>query len=218
MINTYLYPTLHQRPMNHFEETKKLLERSNYFYIITTGMDGNYSYVNPHYAEQFGYIHQKFVGQPYHITIHPDDRETCAEVSSRCFASPGLLFPATIRKHDGTGGYLYTQWEYRAMFEEDGSPAGIFCLGYNITQYVADRIRLEGAMNEIEKKSDLLSTIAFQQSHLVRAPLTNILALSAILEKHTDDRQLLSLCRMIIDSAEKLDHAVRTIVESTDSK
>jgi len=204
--------------MKHFEETRNLLERSGYFYIITAGMDGNYSYVNRHYAEQFAHIHEDFVGQPYHITMHEDDRYICMEVSRQCFASPGMLFPATIRKHDGRGGYLYTQWEYRAMFDGDGNPEGIFCLGYDVTEFVADKIRLDGAISEIEKKTGMLSTIAFQQSHLIRAPLTNIMALTAILEKHTGDAQLLSLCRMIRESAGKLDSTVRSIVDSTDQR
>lgn len=177
-------------------------------------MDGNYAYVNQHYAEQFAFVNETLVGQPYHVTMHPDDRKTCEDVSLKCFQNPGSLFPATIRKHDGKGGYLYTQWEYRAMFDEMGAPAGIFCLGYNITQFVADRIRLDGALDEIEKKSVLLSRISFKQSHLVRAPLTNILALTAILEKQTEDKELLNLCRMILDSAESLDLAIRDIVGS----
>lgn len=199
-------------PMKHLEETKKLLHKSSYFYIITAGMDGNYSYVNQHYADQFAYVHKKLEGQPYHITMHPDDCETCREVSEKCFANPGILFPATIRKHDGKGGYLYTQWEYRAMFDEDGTPAGIFCLGYNITEFVADRLLLNGARNEIREKAGLLNKVAFQQSHLIRAPLTNILSLAAILEKRTDDKQLLSLCHMILDNALRLDREIKGMV------
>lgn len=198
--------------MRYLEETKRLLEKSNSFYIITSGMDGTYSYVNQHYANQFDYIHKEFIGQPYHITMHNDDRKICTEVSQKCFANPGLLFPAIIRKHDGNGGYICTQWEYRAMFDDNGNPKGIIALGYNITQFIADKNRLEGAMDEIEQKSMLLTKIAFQQSHEIRAPLTNILALTDILEKRTTDEQLLSLCRMIMESALNLDNAVRSIV------
>lgn len=198
--------------MKYLEETKRLLDKSNSFYIITSGMDGTYSYVNQHYANQFNYIHKEFVGQPYHITMHIDDRKICAEVSQKCFANPGLLFPAIIRKHDGNGGYIYTQWEYRAIFDEDENPTGILALGYNITEFIADKNRLEGAMDEIDKKSMLLTKIAFQQSHEIRAPLTNILALTGILEKRTKDEQLLPLCKMIMESALNLDNAVRSIV------
>ncbi|GGI24871.1 PAS domain-containing protein [Pedobacter mendelii] len=198
--------------MNYLEDTKKLLDKSNYFYIITAGMDGNYSYVNKHYANQFAYIHRELQGQPYHITMHEDDRDICREVSEKCFANPGLLFPATIRKHDGKGGYIYTQWEYCAILDEENNPVGIFCLGYNITEFIGDKIRLNGAMDQIQEKSNLLNKVAFQQSHLIRAPLTNILALAAILEKQTNNKKLLSICNMILESALNLDQVIRDIV------
>ncbi|MFC4209686.1 PAS domain-containing protein [Pedobacter lithocola] len=196
------------------KEIIKSLQDSKYFYIIISGMDAKYAYVNQHYANEFKYIHENFAGQPYHITMHPDDRYTCEEVSKKCFANPGQLFPAIIRKHDGEGGYIYTQWEYLAMFDDDGNPEGIFCLGYNITQFVADKQNLEGAMDKIEKNSTLLSEIAFQQAHLIRAPLTNILALTAILNKRTVDDELRSICQMILESALKLDYTVKNIVEN----
>jgi len=204
--------------MDHIQTTKTLLENSNYFYIIISGMDGNYSYVNPHYAAHFSYIHENFVGQPYHITMHVGDRQTCQEVSIKCFENPGQLFPAIIRKHDGQGGYIYTQWEYKALFDEHGNPEGIFCLGYNITDYIADKRRLEGAMSEIEQQSNLLSKIAFQQSHAIRAPLTNIIALTKILQKYKKDDELYLLCQMILDSATNLDKSIRRIVEDISDK
>jgi len=204
--------------MKNFQKIKKLLERSNYFYIITAGIDGNYSYVNQHYATQFKYIHEDFVGQPYHITMHEEDREICREVSIKCFENPEALFPAVIRKHDGHGGYLYTQWEYRAMLDDGGNPAGIFCLGYNITQFIAQQQLLNGAMNQIEEKSHLLEMIAFRQSHTIRAPLTNILSLIPLLQKNTKDRQLLSLCEKILESAINLDNAIRSIVSNIDDQ
>lgn len=204
--------------MKNFSETKKLLEKSNSFYIITSGMDGNYSYVNEHYAKQFNYIHENFVGQPYHITMHEDDREICSEVALKCFENPGSLFPAIIRKHDGLGGYIYTQWEYQAMFDEQGNPEGIFCLGFNITEFVAHKTLLDGAMDQIRQKSHLLSKIAFNQSHLIRAPLTNILSLVPLLQKYSYDKQSLSLCKMIYESAVNLDNSVKSIVSNIDEQ
>ncbi|MCC9169028.1 hypothetical protein [Pontibacter harenae] len=110
----------------YFEETKKLVENSTFFYIITTNMEGKYTYVNGHYKQAFEEIHGPVVGQPYQITMHPDDTKVCEEVSIKCFANPDQVYPATIRKHDGKGGYVITQWEYKAMFNQNNEPAGVF--------------------------------------------------------------------------------------------
>ncbi|MET4141014.1 hypothetical protein [Pedobacter sp. UYP1] len=39
-----------------------------------------------------------------------------------------LLFFATLRKYGGSGGFIITRWEYKAMFEENGAPARIYCM------------------------------------------------------------------------------------------
>lgn len=198
--------------MKNFEETKELLENSILFYIIATGMDGTYSYVSENYAKKFSHINSNFVGQPYHITMHPEDVNTCIEVSTKCFENPNKLFPATIRKHDGKGGYIYTQWEYKAMFDNQKNPAGIFCLGYNITKYVGEQLQLQRAQEEIEKNSAIIEKIVFQQSHLIRAPLSNIIGLTGILDKTLLDSNTSNICDMISESANQLDEVIKSIV------
>ncbi|MDB5247097.1 MAG: hypothetical protein JWQ40_1491 [Segetibacter sp.] len=198
--------------MKHFQQTIELLENSNFYYIITTNMAGNYSYVNSHYAKAFSYISNEIVGKPFQITMHPDDIRVCEEVAVKCFANPTQMFPATIRKHDGKGGYVITQWEYRAMYKDNGEREGIFCLGYDITRYVAEQEQLKEAESEIEKKKDILKEIAFQHAHLIRSPLSNIMGLADILDKMEIDENVKNICKMIIESSNQLDLIVREVV------
>ncbi|TDD78067.1 PAS domain-containing protein [Flavobacterium caseinilyticum] len=197
--------------MNYFEETKRLFDDSALFYIITADMDGKYSYINKHYAKEFSHVHTNLVGKPYYITMHTDDMKTCIEVSTKCFENPTKLFPATIRKHDGKGDYVYTQWEYRAMFDDEKNPAGIFCLGYNITKFVGEELLLQKANEKIEKNNNTLKNIIFQQSHLVRAPLSNIIGLASILDKKILDSDTSNICDMIVESSKQLDEIIRSI-------
>ncbi|SHM00297.1 PAS domain-containing protein [Flavobacterium xinjiangense] len=198
--------------MQNFEETKTLFNNSSLFYIISTDMDGKYSFINEHYAKQFSHVDTTLVGKPYYITMHPDDRNTCIEVSTKCFENPTKLFPATIRKHDGEGGYVYTQWEYKAMLDDKKNPAGIFCLGYNITKYVGEELQLQKANEKIEQNSNTLKNIIFQQSHLVRAPLSNIIGLTSILDKTLLDSNTSNICDMILESSRQLDEIIKSIV------
>lgn len=202
--------------MKNFDETIKLLEHSNFYYIIIAGMDSNYSYVNTHYADAFGHIAKHMVGQPYYITMHPDDRKVCEETSIKCFQNPNRSFPATIRKHDGKGGYIITQWEYRAMFDDDQQPAGVFCMGYDITEYEKANQQLEVAKTEIKHKKNILEQIGWEQSHVIRRPLANIIGLVNILNKMDVDQNLSNICDMLTDSAAQLDEAVNNIVRKTD--
>lgn len=198
--------------MKQFLQTIKLLENSNFYYIIATNMQGKYRYVNSHYAKSFAYVSKSIVGMPYHITMHPDDTKVCEEVAAKCFANPDGMFPATIRKHDGNGGFVITQWEYKAMFDENGAPDGIFCLGYDITMYVDEQRQLKAAENEIEERKDILKKIAFQHSHLIRSPLSNILGLVAVLGRMDVDSNIKNICTMLVESATNLDNIVREVV------
>ncbi len=187
--------------INEFDGTIALLDNSLIYYIICTDTDGNYSYINRNYARTFHYIDDNFVGKPYYITMHPDDRKTCEETSYKCMQHPDSTFPATIRKHNGSGGYIITQWEYKAMFNDEGVFTGMFCLGFDIT--------------ELDKKKDTLKQIAFEQSHLVRAPLSNILGLINILHKMEMDESLKTMIDMLQESSRKLDAVIRQIVNKT---
>ncbi len=187
--------------MKKFLPTIELFENSLFYYIICTSLDGNYSYVNRNYGRSFQYVADTLVGKPYHITMHPDDIKVCEETSAKCIAHPGSAFPATIRKHDGKGGYIITQWEFIAGFTEAGELEGIFCMGYDVT--------------ELDKKNEQLKTIAFQQSHLVRRPLANILGIAHILSKMEVDAGIYNLIDMMIQSAEELDAVIKNIVNET---
>ncbi len=202
--------------MNNFTETISLLENSNFYYVIIAGMDSNYSYVNTHYANAFGYIAKNMIGQPYHITMHPDDKKVCAEVAAKCFQNPNKSFPATIRKHDGKGGYIITQWEYRAIIDDQNQPGGVFCMGYDITEYVTANQQLEVAKEEIEQKKGILEQIGWEQSHVIRRPVANIIGLTNILSKMDIDQNLSNICEMLTESAAQLDEAINSIVKKID--
>jgi len=199
--------------MQKFKDTIRLLEDSHFYYIIIAGMDGKYQYVNKNYAGAFSHISNDILGEPYFLTMHPDDCKVCEEVSRQCFRFPDKSFPATIRKHDGKGGYIVTQWEYSAIFDENGAPSGVFCMGYDITETVVANEELEVAKNEIEEKNNLLEQIVWAQSHVLRRPLANIIGLVNILNKMEIDQNLRNICDMLIQSSEQLDEAIHDIVK-----
>ncbi|MCC9138321.1 PAS domain S-box protein [Pontibacter silvestris] len=201
--------------MTTFEETKKLLEHSTFYYIIVTNMEGKYSYVSNSYKESFGRIHGPIEGQSYEITMHPDDTKVCEEVSVKCFNNPDKVFPATIRKHDGKGGYVFTQWEYKAMFDENNQPSGIFCLGFDITDYMSYHDQLKDVQSLLDQKEKVLKEIAHTQSHVIRRPLANIMGLSMILAKMEIDQNLKNVCDMIIESSRQLDNVIKATADKT---
>jgi PAS domain S-box-containing protein len=196
----------------NIEATKKLLHDSTFYYMICTDVVGNYSYINNHYAKAFSYIHPNFVGQPYYITMHPDDTKICEEVGGKCFEFPGQLFPATIRKHNGDGGYIVTQWEYTLMVE-NGEPQGVFCIGFDITEFESAKKQVTNVNKALSVKNEILEAIAFEQSHIVRAPLANIIGLVSILKNLDLGANADAVVKMLEESSNKLDGVIQNIVK-----
>ena len=132
--------------------------------------------------------------------MHQDDQQTCKIVSQMAFQFPDKLFPATIRKHDGRGGYMVTRWEYKAMFDSDGKPAGIFCIGHDVTELIE-------VSNELENTKYL-------NSHSLRKPVANLIGLSKLLLETDLISDIKDIARMINQSASELDEEVIKAIEN----
>jgi nitrogen-specific signal transduction histidine kinase len=195
--------------MQHFPQVNQFLKDSSFFYTIVIGMDSHYSYVSKNYDRNFEFTNTTLLGKHFSTTLHPDDIEICEEAGMASFSLPGQLVPVTLRKHNGHGGYVTTQWEMQALLNENGQPDGIFCIGYNITEFVDTRNQLDTAQNH-------LNEIGFMQSHLIRKPLANILGLTEMIRQETADERLTPICEMLTNSANELDYVLKRISDKAD--
>ena len=158
-------------------------------------------------------MYGSIIGKSYQVTMHKDDLKVCEQLSAQCFANPDKVFPATIRKHDGYGDYLITQWEYKAMFDFDNNPTGVFCLGYDVTDYKIQSDELDNARSLIDKKNLALKEIAFDQSHLIRSPLTNVLSIASILDSMEVDQNIKNLCGMLTESSRQSGWLIKVLTK-----
>jgi len=205
--------------MNRYEIVKGVFQYSTNFYLISTEPGGTYQYVNPAYQKAFAHIDHQLTGQPFHITMHPDDVINVESAAQKCFAEPHKSFPATIRKHNGTGGYIITQWDFNLIKDDAGGFAGFFCIGYDLTEFENEKVKnkqldslLQHTQSTLEYKSELLEQLVFDQSHLLRSPLSNILGLVNLLKKMELDESINTLIEMLGKSSSELDVVVRNIV------
>jgi len=197
--------------MEKFEEIKSLLDNSSIFYLIAVDMNSRYSYINTRYQRVFHGLHGNLVGQHYSVTVHPDDQETCNIVAAQCFSNPGAVFPAVIRKHDGKGGFIITQWEYKAMLDKNNSPAGIFCIGHDITEFMQANTALKDVKASLTETKLRLAQIAYTQSHMVRKPIANIIGLSQLLDTTGMNPSVKNIINMISESARELDQVIKKV-------
>jgi len=194
--------------MDQYSQINEFLKDSGFFYTIIIGMDSRYSYVSKNYDRNFALTNSTLLGSHFSVTLHSEDVAICAKVGTQCFTVPGKLFPATLRKHDGQGGFVTTQWEMKALFDEQGKPEGIFCIGYNISEFIDTRDQLNSAHIQLDE-------IGFTQSHLVRRPLANIIGLIDMIELEFSDERLKKICDMLKKSSNELDEVIKYISDKT---
>ncbi len=188
-----------------FNGINAFLRDSHYFYTVALHLDSTYSYVSPNYNKNFGLGKGSLLGQVFSITLHPDDIAICAAAGLRCMQNPDQLVPVTLRKHDGKGGFVTTNWEMQVMMGPDKTPYGVFCIGYNDSELVNTQGKLGHAETQLEE-------IGFIQSHVVRKPLANILGLAELLEADGSNKEILNL---LVSSAKDLDKVVNEISRKT---
>jgi|GEM_PF-6812888 len=91
-----------------------------------------------------------------------------------------------------------------------GSVQGLGCFARDVT----DKIRAE---NQIRLKNERLRNIAWYQSHLVRGPVASLLGLVRIFDfKNPAEATNIEVLQHVRTMAERLDAAVRSIVQETD--
>lgn len=76
-------------------------------------------------------------------------------------------------------------------------------------------LRKVKAEEEKEEKSAVLEEVAFNQSHLVRAPLANILGIISLMNSENMDEEQKKMFFLLQESAYQLDSEIRKIVSKT---
>jgi PAS domain S-box-containing protein len=140
--------------------------------------------------------------------LHPEDKDGV-------LAQMGALFhikeeKATLEYRfkcsDGTFKHVLDRCYF--IYDEHGAPMRII----GAMQDVTDRINY---IHRLEQKNKKLSEISWMQSHVVRAPLAQIMGLAELLAVDERDEEKKALLSRLRDSANDLDHVVRDIIRKT---
>ena len=103
--------------------------------VVVTDLLGNYSYVNDLFNKRFAFLGMDFIGKPFQVAMHPGDVESAITIVRQCFANPDKVFPIDIRKpSNNENEYHWTHWEFSLFKDVNGNPAGVICIGNDITE------------------------------------------------------------------------------------
>ncbi|WP_448520430.1 PAS domain S-box protein [Rhodoflexus sp.] len=127
------------------------LLRSETYSLVITDLEGRYIYVNNLFKNRFSFICENFTGQPFFISIYPEDHNKCLKAVEQVLQNPDKVVKVNLRKPDtNLSDFYWTEWEFSLFKNQDKNPIGILCLGHDITESEKASIQAKAFAKKID--------------------------------------------------------------------
>lgn len=191
-------------------ERFKMLTKATVEAIIDWDIENNVVIWGEGFQTMLGYDLNTYDFHLWSRNIHEDDRKRILQELKRAISDPDRKsFNAEFRFLKANGEITYVQ--HRGIFIRNAEGKAVRALGAMI-----DLSEALSHLRKIELQDQALKEIAWTQSHIVRAPLANLMGLISLLKNNVNtgvsDDVLLGY---ISKSAEELDKVIREIVGKT---
>jgi len=101
---------------------------------VRVDTQGNITFCNERYAQQFGWMAPSLIGLSSLDMVAPEDHNQVRAAVEQCLAQVGAPVQVELRKHTQDGGRMWTLWEFIAVQDESGKVTEIQCVGFDITR------------------------------------------------------------------------------------
>jgi len=203
----------HDQEIWESNERFKILTKATVEAIIDWDINNDTVFWGEGFHTMLGYDLSLSDNYLWQNNIHPDDKEKVLEDLNQAIKDPTKnTFNAEFRFLKANRDIAYVQHKGILIRDANGRVTRALAAMIDLTETLE-------RMNKIELQNKALKDITWTQSHVVRAPLANLLGLITLFKentkngKHDDD-----LVEYINASAQQLDTIIRDIVKkSTDS-
>jgi PAS domain S-box-containing protein len=201
---------LHEQEISESNERLKTLAKATIEAIIDWDIVNDTVMWGEGFHTMFGYDLNVYNNTLWSSNTHPEDREKVLDDLHKILGDPTKLhFNAEFRFLKANGEVAYVQ--HKGIFVRDVNGRATRALAAMI-----DLTEVLSRIHRIEQQNKALEYISYTQSHVVRAPLANLLGLVVILkdnnEQGNDNNETIE---HIKNSAEKLDEIIKDIVNKS---
>lgn len=201
---------LHEQEIFESNERFKILAKATVEAIIDWDHINDTIFYGEGFNTMFGYETGVVNKNLWIKNIHPEDsKRVIRDLKKAVNNTQKEFFNAEYRFIKANGDIAYIQHKGIFIRNEKGEVTRIIGAMVDLTESLEK-------MNTIEQQNKTLKDISWTQSHMVRAPLANLLGLINLLKDnkkmgYTDER----LIDYIGESATKLDHIIHDIVKKS---
>lgn len=123
-------------------------------YVIRTDLDGNLTYANPKFIEDYGWLYpeESPLENSYRSFVLGQDREKVGQSMAGCMALPEEVQKVEIENPKKGGGTLHTLWELICLPDAKGQPGEMQWIGVDISY----RISMENALKKSNERFELI--------------------------------------------------------------
>ncbi|KAB7624136.1 PAS domain S-box protein [Alkalilimnicola sp. S0819] len=150
--------------------------------IARLDAEGRYIFLNSAYAHACGREVDDLLGEPWVVTVHPDDRPALTEAYTRMLAEGRVSAEGRGIRKDGSIFYKQV-----VMVRADQGEPGHFCFMRDISERHEAQLRLECYATELERSNKELEEFAYIASHDLQEPLRKIRAFGDRLQDRYGD-------------------------------
>ncbi len=203
---------LYQQEIWESNERFKLLASATVEAIIDWDIENDVTIWGEGFSTLFGYDLSVYNNTLWSENIHPDDKGRVLSDLQKALADPTCnYFNADFSFLKANREVTYVQ--HRGLFIRNAEGKAIRALAAMI-----DLTESLERISKIESQNNMLKDIAWTQSHIVRAPLANLLGLVYLLkEKNQTEMSHSEIIDHIQTSAEQLDQVIHDIVKKTEA-
>jgi PAS domain S-box-containing protein len=178
--------------------------------IFATDMEGRIFYWNKHAGMMYHCSAEEAIGQKAIDVIHSPGGQF-AELVKTNISGQAFSGEFDVALRDGSSFPVYISGapvKYSTTVQ-----SGVIVISRDVSERMNARKKMEVYLQTVENQNKKLREIAFQQSHVVRRPLANILGLIPLLWEKITDEEGRSVLTLLQDSAEELDDVIKTTVQ-----
>ncbi|MEG9328454.1 PAS domain S-box protein [Salinimicrobium catena] len=179
------------------EELQKIFDFSPDV-LMVLGKDGYVRKVNPTLHKILGYSSEEFLSTPFESFLHPEDLPLVEEWRNKPLKKDDVAHYES-RWKTKNGDYKWFSWSVTPYLRGELH----FAVGRDITES-------KQQMDAIKDQNNKLAQIAWEQSHVVRAPLSRLLACVEYLEENGSAHD--NILSSVKSSAYEIDKIIRNII------
>ncbi len=138
---------LTQKSLQENEERLKNLVNSQTNYVLRTNLEGNISFYNKKFEEDYSWFYQTessgILGSSSMHSILHYHHERVYKVVEQCVSSPGTIVKIELDKHRRGGGIATTLWEFVCLTNKQNQPTELQCVGIDISERKKAEVQLQ---------------------------------------------------------------------------